>query len=391
MNENMLSRKNLFLFIGLQLILTGLIFTAGLLTEKIIYQRQSNFPIFTQAYELLKVNALEPLPAPKILEYGMIRGLLEAFNDPFTIFVEPPQNELQTNQLQGKFGGIGVRLDRDAQKFYILFPIPGSSAAKAGLLDGDRLVQVDNLMVTPETSQDDVEAAIRGPVDSTVLIGITRPPDNSPLRFSISRQEYSIPSVVWNLVPGTIQTGIVQVSLISDTTPSEIQNAFDDLKKRGASSFILDLRNNGGGLVQAGVDTARLFLKKGVVIQQQYRDKPVESFNVDKTGIFSGVPLVVLINHGTASAAEIVAGALQGQKRSPLVGFTSYGKDTIQLVFDLQDGSSLHVTSAHWWVPGLITSPEGKGLQPDIQLPEDQANGPEAVQAAIKELQKIQP
>jgi len=109
MSENKISRKNLIFFIGLQLLLMGLLFTTGLLTQKIIYQRQNDFPIFTQAYELLKDNALKPLPAPKILEYGMIRGLLEAFNDPFTVFVEPPQNELQTNQLQGKFGGIGVR------------------------------------------------------------------------------------------------------------------------------------------------------------------------------------------------------------------------------------------------------------------------------------------
>jgi carboxyl-terminal processing protease len=321
----------------------------------------------------------------------MIRGLLGAFNDPFTVFVEPPQNELQDNQLQGKFGGIGVRLDRNAQNIYILYPLPDSPAAKAGLLDGDRLVQVDNQAVTADTPQEDVQAAIRGPVDSTVLVVISRPSDNSPHRYSISRQEFSIPSVVWNLVPEAPQTGIVQVSIISDTTPSEIQKACEDLKQRGASSFILDLRNNSGGLVQAGVDSARLFLEKGVVIQQQYRDKQVETFKVDKTGFYSSVPLVVLINHGSASAAEIVAGALQGQKRSLLVGFPSYGKNTIQLVFDLQDGSSLHVTSAHWWVPGQITSIEGKGLQPDIQLSEDQANGPEAVQAAVKELQKIQP
>ena len=391
MNENKLNRKNLILFIGLQIILMGLMFTGGLLTQKIIAQRQGTYPIFTQAYELLKDNAIKPLPAPKVLEYGMIRGMLEAFDDPFTVFVEPPQAELQTNQLQGKYGGIGVRLDRDTQKFYILYPLPDSPAAKAGLLDGDRLVQIDKLAVSTDTSQDDVEAAIRGPVDSTVSIGISRPPNYSPYHFTVSRQEFSIPSVVWNLVPGAPQAGIIQVSLIADTTPTEIQNAFEDLKKQGASGFILDLRNNGGGLVQAGVDTARLFLNKGLVIQQQYRGKPAESFNVDKTGIYSTVPLVVLINHGTASAAEIVAGALQGQKRGPLVGFPSYGKDTIQLVFDLQDGSSLHVTSAHWWVPGLFTSIEGKGLQPDIQLAEDQANGPEAVQAAVKELQKIQP
>jgi len=391
MNENKISRKNLVLFISLQVILMGLMFSAGFLAQRIIYQRQNNYPIFTQAYQLLKDNALKPLPAPKILEYGMIRGLLDAYKEPFTVFVEPPQNELQTNQLLGKFGGIGVRLDRDPQKFYIVFPLPDSPAAKAGIMDGDRLVQIDKLPVTAETPQDDVLAAIQGKINSTVQIDISRPPDFSSHHFSISRQEYPIPSVVWNLVPGAPHAGIVQVSLIADTTPSEIQKAMDDLKKQGATSFILDLRNNGGGLVQAGVDTARLFLKTGVVIQQQYKDKPVESFNVDKSGMYSGVPLVVLINHGTASAAEIIAGAMQGQKRGMLVGFPSYGKDTIQLVFDLQDGSSLHVTAAHWWVPSLLTSIEGKGLQPDIQLPEDQANGSEAVQAGVKELQKIQP
>jgi carboxyl-terminal processing protease len=347
----------------------------------------TKYPVFDQALRLLKENAINPLPPAKKLEYGMIRGMLQVLDDPYTVFVEPPQHELQTNQLEGRFGGIGVRIDRDAANMVYLYPLPDSPALKAGVQEGDRLLAVEELTINSDTSNDEIQAAVRGPVGQKVNITVGRAPDFIPLVVSIERAEVAVPSITWNLSPTEAKVGIVQIHVIADTTPKEVTKAIQDLQSRGATSFILDLRNNGGGLVEAGVNTARLFLKDGVVIQQQYRGKDVKTFNVDQPGPFSDLPIVLLVNKGTASAAEIFAGALQGQKRALLVGSNTYGKDVIQLVFSLADGSSLHVTAAHWWVPGLAQKIAGVGLTPDISV----AENPDpniALQSAIQAVMK---
>ena len=160
----------------------------------------------------------------------------------------------------------------------------------------------------------------------------------------------------------------------------------NDLEQRGATAFVLDLRDNFGGLLDAGVDIARLFLADGIVIEQQYRGEAVQTFKVERKGALANVPLAILVNQHTASAAEIVAGALQQQQRAVLIGSASYGKDSIQLVFNLSDGSSLHVTSAKWWIPGLQPPLGENGLQPDLVIPTsaDPAAPDEAMRAAVK-------
>jgi carboxyl-terminal processing protease len=166
-----------------------------------------------------------------------------------------------------------------------------------------------------------------------------------------------------------------------------VLKAAQDLQGRGAAALVLDLRDNFGGLLTAGVDTARLFLRQGTVIEQQYKGKAVETFRVEKPGPLAEIPLAILINQHTASAAEIIAGALQAQGRARLVGAPSYGKDTIQLVFNLKDDSSLHVTSARWWIPDLAAPLGGNGLQPDVLVESGpEADKPDAVLQAAMEL-----
>lgn len=328
------------------------------------------FALLFETHNLLEKNAYFPLPDEKKLEYGMIRGMLQAYADPYTVFVEPPQHELQTNQLQGKFGGIGVRIERDAQDYVYLYPLPNSPAIESGIQEADRLLRVEELEIGPETSNDVVQAAIRGPIGEKVEIAVGRSPDYSPIILSVKRAEVPLPSVTWNLAPDFPQVGILQIHVIANTTPDEITKAISDLQRRGANRFVIDVRNNGGGLVEAGVEAARMFLQKGSVIEQQYRGQDVKVFQVEKPGSFVDLPVVLLVNQGTASAAEIFAGALKGQKRALVVGSRTFGKDTIQLVFDLSDGSSLHVTAAQWWVPGLSPKIGENGLQPDILVNE---------------------
>jgi carboxyl-terminal processing protease len=289
--------------------------------------------------------------------------------------VEPPQHELQSQQLRGKFGGIGARIERDSQNQYRLFPFADSPAERAGILDGDILIEVDRVKITTETPQDDVLSLLRGEKGTVVRLIVFREEGQQEYSFEITREEIALPSVTWNLFPENQRVGHIQVNLMSSTTPEEIQKAIEDLISQGTDHFILDLRNNGGGLVDTGVKIAELFLPADVpILTQTYRGQEPKTIKTEKSGPFTQIPLVVLINNSTASAAEITAGALKAQRRAILIGTPTFGKYTIQLVFDLQDGSSLHVTAAEWEIPGLVPPIRDHGVIPDTWIENEPAD-----------------
>lgn len=351
------------------------------------------FPVMSQAFDILKTHGLKAIPSEPAMEYGMIKGLVTAYDDPYTLFVEPAQHELESNLLQGSFGGIGVRISRDADGYIIFYPIQGSPAAEVGMLDGDRLLEIDREPVSREVTVEAVQASLRGPVGRDVTVTVGRPPEFSPLQFTIRRKEFSLPSVTWHLDVDDPHIGVVEINIIAASTSEEVLNAVRDLQTRGAKGFILDLRDNYGGLLTAGIDIARLFLVEGTILEQQDRNLKVDRFQVEKPGPLSEIPLVILVNRNTASAAEIIAGALKALQRAKVIGEPTFGKDTIQSVFDLQDQSSLHVTSARWWIPGLDPPVGQGGVQPDIEIPispEDAGDGRDLfLQSAKKLLTKI--
>lgn len=361
-------------------------FIAGYFTHDILTPVEFDYSLVDQAYNILVNHAYWDTPQSPALEYGMIRGMVQAYNDPHTVFVEPAQHELQSNQLEGTYGGVGSKLIQDPDGFFVLYPFPDGPAYQEGIRDGDRILQIDDNPVTVDWTVDDVTAAIRGPVGQRVKIVIGRAPDYTPISFRIKREEAPLPSVTWHIDPSDNRLGVVEINRIAATTAAEVTHAMEDLSDQGAIGFALDLRNNAGGLVDAGIDIARLFLNDGIVIEQQYRDEPIEAFEVDTPGEFFDSPLVVLINHNTASAAEIIAGALQAHSRAALVGAPTYGKDTIQLIFDLRDGSSLHVTAAQWWVPGLAAPLGEVGLQPDFSVAAYDTPGDAFILTAIEVL-----
>ncbi len=237
-------------------------------------------------------------------------------------------------------------------------------------------------MINPEIAMEVIQAAIRGPEGSTVRLEIAHPPTFNAVEIKIKRKSIPLPSVTRLLDPDNPKLGVIRVNAITASTPNEILEGINELQSRGGTHFVLDLRDNGGGLLTTGIETARLFLREGVILQQQYRNKGVETFRVDEPGPLVDVPLAVLVNHGTASAAEIIAGALQAHKRATLIGAPTFGKDTVQLVFDLKDGSSLHVTAGKWWIPDLPAAEGENGLQPDIILAAEDTNPNSAMVAA---------
>lgn len=379
--------KRTVLVLALVMAVVGLSFASGYIARGIIDPfHPEPYPLLDQVTQILQVNGLKPIPTGTALEYGLVQGMLNAYDDPYTIFVEPVQNTIQTAQLQGKTGGIGVRLERDSQGNVVLYPVPDSPALQAGVRDGDRLLQVADQPVTSETTLDKLQAAIHGPVGQTVTLVIAHAPEYQPEPISLKRAEVAVPSTTWNLLSDDARVGVIHTTILAATTPDEIREAVVELQQQGATHFILDLRNNGGGLVNAGVDTARLFLKEGMIIEQQYRGEPKTTEQVEHPGEFSSLPLVLWINENTASSAEIVAGALKAARRAQLIGVQTYGKDSIQLVFNLKDGSSLHVTSARWSIPGLKFPDDGHGLMPDVQIPDDAEHAPAWIKASLQAL-----
>ncbi|KAA3648661.1 MAG: S41 family peptidase [Chloroflexi bacterium] len=379
-----MSYKRLTLQLFLVLVNIVLAFMAGYMVHGYLNPPELEFPVLAEVYDLVQNHAYDPVPEDPTLEYGMIRGLLAEFNDPNTRFVEPPQHEIETDALQGAFGGIGVRFVRDEGNAILLYPFPDSPAREAGIADADRLIQVDDTPIPIEMPENEVTALIRGPEGERVRILVIR--GEEQLEFNIRRVSIPLPSVTWHIAPQETRLGVVEINIIAASTPDEVQKAFDDLLSQGATKFVLDLRDNGGGLLEPGVDVARLFLDNGIVMEQQYRGEDITQYEVNGSGTLSAYPMLVLVNHGTASAAEIIAGALQANQRAQLLGAPTFGKDSVQFIFDLQDGSSLHITAARWWVPGTAFPTEQGGLIPDVPLdPNDPGTNP-AIEAAIQVL-----
>jgi carboxyl-terminal processing protease len=360
-------------------------FAGGYLVHVQVSRSQQEFSLLKQAYNILENHALEELPEDPAIEYGMIRGMLQAYSDPNTIFVEPVEHELSSDNLEGSFGGIGVRISRDDQANFIIFPFPDSPSEKAGLMEGDQIISVDDLDITPDLDMSTLQASIRGPVGKSVRISIIRPPDEQIYTVHIVRTSISIPSVTWHPLLEEPRVGLIEINIIAASTPDEIQKAVRELQDRGVTHFILDLRDNRGGLLNSGVEITRLFLKEGKILQEQYRGKPIKTYHVTKSGPLAEIPLAVFVNANTASAAEIIAGAIKAQNRATVIGTHTFGKDTIQLVFDLNDGSSLHVTAAKWWIPDLDPLSKG-GLEPNILVTGNQSQTEEYIDTAVEVL-----
>lgn len=349
---------------AINLLLVGLVFVAGYYTRALadlypvlrlplpgLAVVEPEYPLLNEIRALLESRYIGELPDEAALQYGAARGLVSAVGDPYTVFVEPQAHELETQNLSGEYGGVGMGLAQNAAGEIVLSPFRDSPAEQAGLLEGDVLLMVDNVPLTVTTTLDAVTALVRGPIGSEVSLTV-RHLDGQMLTVAITRQRIEIPSVTWKIVEGQPTVGLITISRFSGRTVEELKVATQELQTSGATRLVLDLRNNGGGILEAGVDVAAHFLDGGVVMYESQRDAPEKVYSAPANpGPLSTLPLVVLVNHNTASAAEIVAGALLDRKRAPLIGQATYGKGSVQLVYSLSDDSSLHVTAFLWYTP----------------------------------------
>ncbi len=376
-------KKEIFISSIITIISLGIAFAAGFFTNQFINPPELELPVLSQAQDIIKTHAYYELPNDPALEYGMIYGMVDTLEDPYASFVEPIQHELSQDSFKGEFGGIGSEVTLNENNQIVLYPLPESPALEAGVAAGDILIGVDGVEITPEIDIHTVVSMIRGPEGENVTITVQRPPELTEFEFTIRRKIFQLPSVTWRVIEGQPDIGLIDINLIASSTTDEITKAVTELESQGVQFFILDLRGNGGGVLDGGIEIAKLFLEYGdVILYQQYKGAEEQVFTATKDGVFSELPIVILIDQYSASASEIIAGAIQAHDRAPLIGVPSFGKNTIQLVFTLDDLSSIHVTSAIWWLEG--GSPETSfQLIPDIQAETEEPSPEEVIQLAI--------
>lgn len=322
------------------------------------------------------------------LLHGAAKGMVEAWKDPYTRFVSPSQLKDEEIELEGKYGGLGMYIgDRDGQ-ILVISPMEDSPAERAGLKTKDQIVKVDDQVVIGWTS-DRVVQILRGEPDTKVTVWVRREGEDELLSFEITREIIMLKSVRNEMLSDDI--GYLKLTQFKHNTHEEARIAIRDMMKNGMRALILDLRNNGGGLLDASVKIVSMFVKSGLVVETKGRsERANEKYYVDKSQYLTNMPMVVLINSGSASASEIVAGALSDRKRAKLIGEKSFGKGSVQTLFPLTDGSGVYVTIARYYTPsGKVI--DHVGLSPDIEVkgePDRVISKDVQLQRAITEVKK---
>lgn len=336
------------------------------------------FDTLLRVQELLQTNFLGDIPDAKEQVYGATRGLTGAYNDPYTVFVEPAAREVERDELRGHFGGIGAQLGRNDSGDMVVTVMRDRPAARAGILDGDVLLAVDGETITPLMSVEDVVAMIRGEEGTGVLLTLRRTGQTLPIGVKVVRERIDTPSVEWRLLDKDRGIGYARVGLFAENTATELLTGIGELQVQGVQKLVLDLRGNGGGLLDAAIQTTSVFLKDGDVLREVKRGGQERYFPAKSVSSPAQTwEVALLVDGGTASASEIVAGALRDHGRAVLIGEKTFGKGSVQEVHELPDGSSLHVTVAQWLTPDRHQI-DKVGLEPDISVtltPEDRMNG----------------
>ncbi|MBN1121443.1 MAG: S41 family peptidase [Anaerolineae bacterium] len=344
----------------------------------------TSFELLNEADAVLEDDYLYELPEESDRIHAAVAGMVASVGNRYTYFVEPSNAEVNEDSLAGRFGGIGAELTRDEQGRYIIATVYRDNPAYiAGLKEGDIIVAVDGEAVDEsDPDMTNLLAAIRGDIGDIVAITVER--DGERIDFEIERAEVLLPSVIWYVVEDSPEIGVIQITRFTERTPEEIEQALQELGDSNCRALVLDLRNNGGGLVNSAVGVASKFLNGGVILYELQNDGSERVFNASVGGSWLDEPLAVLVNENTASASEILAGAFRDRERAVIIGTQTFGKGSVQHIHTLSDGSQLHVTSAEWYTPDHERIEE-IGLTPDI-IVEPTENSDAALDAAVETL-----
>ncbi|MBI3781439.1 MAG: S41 family peptidase [candidate division NC10 bacterium] len=318
--------------------------------------------VFTEVLSLIQANYVDETK-PRDLIYGGIKGMLETL-DPHSSFMPPDIFKEMQVETQGSFGGLGIEITVKDRQLTVVAPIEGTPADRAGLHPGDRIVKIDGKLTKDMTLMEAVKN-LRGPRGTSVTLTILREESPGPFELTLVREIIDVKSVKSKDLGDGI--AYIRVSSFQERTGKDLLKAIEQLGQNGMSAMVLDLRNNPGGLLNQAVHVTDLFLDKGqLIVYTEGRIKNQDlRFSAEHGAQIPKVPIVVLVNGGSASASEIVAGALQDWKRAVVLGTKTFGKGSVQTVIPLSDGSGLRLTTAKYFTP-KGRSIHGTGLLPDI-------------------------
>lgn len=372
--------------VGLAVIFASGFFLRDLLEVPRLVSESNDYPLLSEVKLLVDRFYLRDVPDETAQEYGVIRGWLGALGDANTYFIPPAVAKSESEALAGVYGGIGVQVQRPLEgDRYVLIPIADGPGALAGVEMGDVLLQVNDQQVTIAMQQDEVDQLLRGEVKDDNGVNLTvRRIDGEEMTLFVPFGLIYTPSVFWRTLPEAPEIGYMQITLFSARTPEEVEQAASELRAAGIRALVLDLRNNGGGLLMEAIEVADAFLDESI-ITIQINPGSEQSYSSEAGGVMVDLPLVVLTNEFTASASEILAGAIRDSGRGILIGRKTFGKGTIQQIYALSDESSVHITTAEWLTParGVI---EGQGLEPDLLIEPDESGHDGELLAAINHL-----
>ena len=330
-----------------------------------------DFKLFWDTWDLVTREYLDKkaIDSQKLF-YGAISGMVSALGDPYTFFLPPEQQKSSKEELNGSFEGVGIQLGFNKERrLVVVTPLTGTPAERSGIKPADVIVKIDE-KDTQNMSLPEAVKLIRGPKGSQVALTIFREGEEDTRIFTLSRETIIVKSVEVSFkdTKGGGVVALVKLSRFGERTKIEWENAISDVTSKNPQAIILDVRNNPGGFLEGAVFIASEFLSDGVVVLQENASGQRNSFKVNRIGKLTSMPMVVLINKGSASASEIVAGALKDRKRAKLVGEKSFGKGTIQEAQDLEGDTGIHITVAKWLTPQGHWVNDTEGLEPDVKV-----------------------
>lgn len=350
------------------------------ISREIPPDKNIDFSLFWQVWDMLNTKYFDKSKIiPSQLVYGAIEGMVAAVGDPYTMYLPPAQNKIVNDDLSGSFEGVGIEIGYKNTRLAVIAPLQDSPADKAGIKAGDYIVRIVDAKKKIDVDSQNLNLSqavdyIRGPSGSEISLTLIRDGDKTPIVVNLTRSKITVPSVTLKWVGEGSDIAHLRISKFDSATVSEWNTAVGQITDKcevggtKCKGIIVDVRNNPGGYLQSAIDIASDFVKIGtVVVTQESGDGSKIEYKSDKLPRLMNYKVMMLINGGSASASEILAGALRDDRQIKLVGDKSFGKGTIQEPIDILGGSGLHVTTAKWLTPGGQWIHE-KGIEPDIAV-----------------------
>lgn len=323
-----------------------------------------DFKMFWEVWELVKLKYLKQPVSETKMFYGAVAGMMAALEDPYTVFFEPQIAEKFAEDMAGTFSGIGAEIAVKNEQLVIVSPLPDSPAEKTGLRAGDKIMAIGDL-VTRGITIDEAINLIRGPKGTPVKLMIARDGLDDVKEYIIIRNQIVVKSVKLGWKDGNI--AVLEISQFGDDTMYEFNKKVSEILKKDVKGIVLDLRGNPGGYLDSAIAMAGEWIGNNVAVCERDAAGGIREFHANSRGLLANIPTVVLVNQGSASGSEIVAGALQDYKKATLVGMTTFGKGSVQDYEELRDGSAVKITIAEWLTPQKRVINDA-GVKPDIEV-----------------------